>query len=138
MIVRKPFEASDRGRSWVALAGRSRGVLAERHRTMAGLVLLCLALALAAVGQKLLNRDKLWAGALMYGASLLPLIWSLRPGTAGQSVEPLAGLTQALQVRRGAARGLGLAAAAGVLAFSVVTYRAFGARTTRSWTPTIT
>jgi hypothetical protein len=97
------------------------------------LVTLSLAFGLAAGGQGLLNHDKLWAGALLYGLALLLVSWTARSTTAVRQPDPLGGLTRELQIKRGAAKGLGVAAAGGVLVFSVVAYRAFGAQSTRGW-----
>jgi len=104
-----------------------------RHAAAAKPFALVLAFVLALGGQVLLNHDRLWAGAALYGIALLPVAWSARHKTVERPASPAGGLTRDLKIRQGAAKGLGLAAAAGVLAFSVVTYRDFGARTTRAW-----
>jgi 4-amino-4-deoxy-L-arabinose transferase-like glycosyltransferase len=92
-----------------------------------------LAFILGAGGQILLDRDLLWAGAVLYGVALLLLVWGARPASASRPANPLSGLQVHLQIQSGAAKGLGLAAVVGVLLFSVLAYRTFDQQSTRAW-----
>jgi 4-amino-4-deoxy-L-arabinose transferase-like glycosyltransferase len=59
--------------------------------------------------------------------------WRIKPTTSERRAGPIGALARDLRIRRGPAKGLGLAAMVGLMAFSLIAYRSFGARLTRAW-----